>query len=61
MNGQQQRQRISQREAMDKGPLHEGPAGQGETRDLGNKKFSKEARDTVTEKEAGKSRGPNAG
>lgn len=39
---------------------HEGPAGSGESRDLGNAKFNKEGRDSVppASKEAGKSRGP---
>ena len=38
--------------------LHEGEAGSGEMRDLGNRKFNKEGRDSVDEKEPGKSRGP---
>ena len=37
---------------------HEGEAGRGEARDLGNAKFNKEGRDTAGQKEAGKSRGP---
>lgn len=37
--------------------LHEGGAGSGEMRDLGNRKFNKEGRDSVSEKEPGKSRG----
>ena len=38
--------------------LHEGEAGVGEMRDLGSRKFNKEGRDSVDEKEPGKSRGP---
>jgi len=40
-----------------KGRLHDGVMGSGEARDLGNSKFNKESRDSVSEKEAGKSRG----
>ena len=36
---------------------HEGEAGAGEKRDLGGGKFAKDTRDSVSEKEAGKSRG----
>lgn len=39
-----------------KAAKHEGPAGSGESRDLGNRKFNKESRDSVGEKEPGKSR-----
>ena len=38
--------------------MHEGVAGAGEMRDLGNRKFNKETRDEISEKEPGKSRGP---
>lgn len=41
-----------------KAPHHAGEAGSGEMRDLGNRKFNKEGRDSVSEKEPGKSRGP---
>jgi hypothetical protein len=37
---------------------HEGEAGAGEMRDLGGRKFNKENRDSASEKEPGKSRGP---
>jgi len=37
---------------------HDGPAGSGEDRDLGNRKWNKEGRDNAkVEKEGGKSRG----
>ena len=39
-----------------KARLHDGPAGSGPVM---RSKFSKDDRDAVTEKEAGKSRGPN--
>lgn len=38
-----------------KSPLHEGPAGSGE---VSRSKFNKDTRDSVSEKEPGKSRGP---
>jgi hypothetical protein len=38
-------------------PHHAGVAGAGESRDLGNRKFNKDTRDSVGEKEPGKSRG----
>jgi hypothetical protein len=38
-----------------KSPLHEGPAGSGS---VSKSKFHKETRDSVSEKEPGKSRGP---
>ena len=40
---------------------HEGQAGEGEMRDLGGRKWNKEGRDSASEKEPGKSRGPGAG
>ena len=38
-------------------PLMDGVAGSGKDRDLGNRKWNKEGRDSVGEKEPGKSRG----
>ena len=40
-----------------KTPHHDGGAGSGEMRDLGNRKWNKESRDSALEKEGGKSRG----